>query len=162
MVFCLSGSGLIFYETTLGLLNRLLPGPAPEEFFPPSQPGEIDWPRALANAQARFPDATIRAAIWPEGGGAARVRLRQPGEWTPDGRTTVIIDPATSQVQGVIEPGRLGRGYRLNDALYPIHAAAVGGRLYDLLAALTGLALAALGGFGLWSFVIKPRRRSRR
>jgi len=48
---------------------------------------------------------------------------------------------------------------RLYDGLYPLHTGKVGGWLYKGLTALSGLALAALGVFGLWSFLIKPRRR---
>lgn len=163
MLFCLTGSGLIFYQTTHSLLARIMPGPAPEEFFPPSDAGAIDWPTALAGAQAMFPEATIRAAVWPAGPwDAARVRLRQPGEWRADGATEVLIDPATSRVQGVINPRALGTGERVNAALLPLHTAAVGGRLYDAAAFLSGLALAALGFFGLWSFLLKPRRRRAR
>lgn len=163
MLFCLTGSGLIFYQTAESFIVRLAPGPAPEEFFPPSDPGDVDWPAAISAAQARFPEAQVRVAFWPSGARSpARIQLRQPEEWRPDGRTQVLIDPATSQVRGVIDPQALGWGYRLNDALYPIHTAAVGGRLYDAVTFLTGLALAALGGFGLWSFLLKPRRRRSR
>lgn len=160
IVFCLTGSGLIFYQTTQALLVKWLPGAVPEEFFPPTDLGEIDWPKALTAAQAEFPDAQIRVALWPEGPWApAVVRLKQPGEWTPDGRTTVLIDPSTSRVTGVVDPQKLGRGLRLNNALYPVHVAAVGGRIVDGITALSGLALAAMGALGLWAFVIKPRRR---
>jgi uncharacterized iron-regulated membrane protein len=163
LLFCLTGAGLIFYQTTESLLARLLPGAAPEEFFPPSDEADVDWPTVLAAAQTQFPQATIRAAIWPAGPwDAARVRLRQPGEWRFDGGTTVLIDPSTNIVRGVINSRQLGPGYRLNAALQPLHIAAVGGRLYDAAAFLSGLALAALGGFGLWSFLLKPRRRAPR
>ena len=56
-----------------------------------------------------------------------------------------------------IDPMKLGRGLRLNNALYPIHVAAIGGRVMDAVTFLSGLALAALGVFGLWSFLVKPR-----
>jgi len=159
ILFCLTGAGMIFFRTTEAWLTRLLPGPAAEEFFPPVDAGDIDWPRALASAQAVYPNAELRAAIWPEGVWApAIVRMRQPGEWSADGHTSVLIDPSTGRSVGSIDPMVLARGKRLNDALLPIHAAQVGGRLYDALTALSGLALAGLGVLGLWSFLIKPRR----
>lgn len=162
MLFCLTGAGLIFYQTTGAFLARVLPGATPEEFFPPSDPADIDWPAALAAAQAQFPQAKIRVAMWPAGPwDAARVRLKQPGEWRSDGGTTVLIDPSTSTVRGVINPRLLGPGFRLNSALHPLHAATVGGRLYDLAAFLSGLSLAMLGFVGLWSFLLKPRRKQK-
>lgn len=160
LLFCLTGAMIIFYQTSQKLLVQMLPGPAAEEFFPPADPGDIDWPRALAAAQAKYPDASLRAAIWPEGPWAsAIVKVRQPGEWPAEGETEVLIDPATSEVLGVKDAGDLGRGYRVFNGLWPLHTAVVGGRLFDALAALSGLALAALGGVGLWSFVVKPRRK---
>ncbi len=161
MVFCLTGAGMIFYRTAESLLVKLFPGPGfEEEFYPPSEAGEIDWPKILEAAQARFPDATIRAAFWPEASwDVARVRLRQPGEWTPDGRTMVAVEPVSAVVRGVHDPFKRGLGYRLNDSLYPVHAASVGGIAYRLFTAASGLALAALGVFGLWSFLVKPRKK---
>ena len=48
------------------------------------------------------------------------------------------------------------RGRRAGHAIYPLHSARLGhglaGRLYDLLVFLTGLALAMLGGLGLFAF----------
>jgi uncharacterized iron-regulated membrane protein len=71
----------------------------------------------------------------------------------------VKIDPATSSVLEATSAQSLGTAARISNAIYPIHAAFVGGRVYDLVTFLSGLALAAMGGFGLWSFVVKPRKR---
>lgn len=162
MLFLITGASIIFYQTTQSLLTRWLPGPVHEEFFPPADPGDIDWPKALASAQAKFPAAQIRMVFWPEGVWApAIVRLRQPGEFPPDGETEVLIDPSTSNVLGVKDASPLGKGLRLYAAILPTHTAQVGGRAFDALTVLTGLALAGLGGFGLWSFTIhhlRPRK----
>jgi uncharacterized iron-regulated membrane protein len=161
-LLCLTGGAIVFNDQTCALLRAIAPDPAPAPAPPPVGAGPVDWPAALAAAQAAFPDARIRAAgLAPAPGKPASVRLRQPGEWHPNGRTTVQIDPATGRVVGVVDAHALGGGTRLQNALYPIHAASVGGWLYDLVVALTGLALAALGGVGAWSFLIKPRRRRR-
>ncbi|HEY9216712.1 MAG TPA: PepSY domain-containing protein, partial [Phenylobacterium sp.] len=87
--------------------------------------------------------------------------LKRPGEWHPNGRTRVRIDPASGAVLAADDAEALGRGMRLANAVYPLHAAAVGGRAYDLLTFFTGLAVTALGAFGLWSFLLKPRGRRR-
>ncbi|MDP3803042.1 PepSY domain-containing protein [Brevundimonas sp.] len=161
-LLCLTGGAIVFNEQTRALLQAVAPDPAPAPAAPTVGAGRVDWPVALAAARAAFPGARIRTAgLPPEPGKPASVRLRQPGEWHPNGRTVVQIDPATSRVVGVVDAHALGGGTRLQNALYPIHAASVGGWLYDLVVALTGLALAALGGVGTWSFLIKPRRRAR-
>jgi uncharacterized iron-regulated membrane protein len=99
-------------------------------------------------------------AVWPaEPGDAASVRLRRPAEWHANGRTRVRIDPESSAVLVVEDAQSLGLGQRMANAVYPIHAAQVGGRAYDALTFASGLALAALGSLGLWSFLLKPRGR---
>lgn len=160
VLFCLTGGAIIFYKQTQAILTKAFPGPAAEEFFPPIDVGDIDWVRALGAAQAKFPQARLRMVFWPEGIWApAVVRLKQPGDFSPDGETEVLIDPSTSRVIGVKDSAPLGLGVRIYNAILPTHAALIGGRGYDLLAFLTGLALAAMGGIGLWSFLAKYLRR---
>lgn len=159
LVFCLTGAGLVFYSQAQALLA---PGAPPPPEPPAVGTGDIDWPVALAEAQARFPTATIRMAGWPSAPGKpASIRLKQPGEWHPNGRTTILIDPATSRVVQVTDAQRLASGLRATHALYPIHAASVGGWPYRIVTAFSGLALALLGGVGTWSFLVKPRRKRR-
>lgn len=160
LIFCLTGAGLVFHDQARALLAPNAPEapPAPEVGT-----GDIDWPAALAAAQARFPDATLRMAGWPAAPGEpASIRLKQPGEWHPNGRTRVLIDPTTSRVVHTLDAQTLTQGERAIHAIYPLHAGSVGGWLYEWVTVLSGLALAALGGVGTWSFLIKPRRKARR
>jgi uncharacterized iron-regulated membrane protein len=160
LLFCLSGSGLIFFKTAQAWLGRLFPEQVEEQFFTPAYAGTVDWTKALAAAQASFPRARLTMAIFPpEPGDAAIVRLKQAREWTPIGNTEVFVDPSSNTVMGVRDALAARRSMRLFNALYPLHTAKVGGRAYDAIAFLSGLAVAGLGGLGLWSFVIKPRRR---
>ena len=159
LVFCLTGAGMVFHDQAKALLAPNAPEAPPP---PVVGTGDIDWPAALAAAQARFPDATLRMASWPAAPGKpASIRLRQPGEWHPNGRTTVLIDPATSRVVRILDAQRLTGGERAVNAIYPLHAGAVGGWLYEWVTVLSGLALAALGAIGTWSFLIKPRFKPR-
>lgn len=161
-IFCLTGSGMIFYQTTEGLLNRIAPGGERPMQTAPADPGDVDWSRALPAVQAAYPQSRLRMIIWPQSRFApAIVRLKQPGEWAPDGNTEVWIDAETGRLIGQSDGMKLGGGQRLFNGFYPVHTASFGGRLYDLFALLSGLALTALGVFGLWSFVVKPRRRTR-
>lgn len=158
VVFSLTGAAMVFHGTAQALL-----GGAPKPPTPVVGSGDVNWTRALAAAQARFPQATLRMAIRPAAPGKpATIRMRQPGEWHPNGRTTVTIDPATSQVAATSEANALPVGIRAYNAFYPLHASSVGGWLYDALTALSGVAMAGLGGVGAWAFVIKPRHRFRR
>jgi uncharacterized iron-regulated membrane protein len=160
LLFCLTGSGLIFFKTTQSLFARVFPGQAEEQFFSPAYAGTTDWARALPAAQAALPRAHLRMAIFPRVAGDAEiVRMQQPGEWTPCGNTEVLIDPRSNTVMGVRDALAAPKAVRLYNGLYPLHAARIGGRAYDVLTALAGLAMAALGAFGLFSFLIKPRRR---
>lgn len=158
LMFSLTGAAIVFHGTTQTLL-----GGASKPTIPEVGAGDIDWTRALASAQARFPQATLRMVSWPAAPGKpATIRMRQPGEWHPNGRTTVTIDPATSQVVATSDAHALPAGMRAYNALYPLHASSVGGWLYDGITVLGGLAMAGLGGVGAWAFVARPRSRSRR
>ncbi|HYC99491.1 PepSY-associated TM helix domain-containing protein [Brevundimonas sp.] len=151
LLFSLTGAAIVFHGTTQALLNG---GPPPTPPAPAVSQGDIDWTAALTAARARFPDAAPRMVSWPAAPGKpATLRMRQPGEWHPNGRTTVTIDPATSEVVAAMDANRLGDGLRVYNALYPVHAASVGGWLYELVTVLSGLAMAGLGGVGLWAFL---------
>jgi uncharacterized iron-regulated membrane protein len=100
----------------------------------------VDWPKLLMAAQAAVPDAQLTRLNLPLRDHAPLVmRVRRPGEWNPSGRSTLWLDPASSQVVGGEDATRLGQGSRLNNGLFPIHSAAVGGWLWHGLAAFTGL-----------------------
>jgi uncharacterized iron-regulated membrane protein len=157
-VFSLTGAAIVFHGTSQALL-----GGAPKPPTPIVGTGDVDWGRALAAAQARFPDATLRMAIRPSAPGKpATIRLKQPGEWHPNGRTTATIDPATSRVVATSDANALPMGIRAFNAFYPLHASSVGGWLYDGVTALSGLAMAGLGLVGAWAFLARPRNRTRR
>ncbi len=155
-VLMLSGVALSFPDTSRALLDRL-GGPAAE---PPAAVGEgdLDWAVALQESAETFPDAILRVAIWPRSpGGPVVLRLRQPDEWHPNGRSVVTVNPATSKAVGHFDATRAGTGREAYNALYPIHASHIGGRIYDIIVFMTGLALTALGVFGFWAFVRRVR-----
>ncbi len=138
-------------------------GPSPAVERPEAGEGDIDWAAALSAAYAAYPDAAPRIASWPAKPGAAvSLRLRQPMEWHQNGRTYVLIDPATSGLMTMSDAQALSRGDRAFNALYPIHSSGVGGFLYKLASFLTGIALMALGVVGSWSFLIRETRAQQR
>lgn len=123
----------------------------------------VDWPAALAAAQARFPDASLRSASLPQNGRAVTVRLRQPQEWHVNGRTMVHLDPATSQVLSVEDAFQQSGVEQVFNGLWPVHASRVGGIAWKLATLLGGLSLLALSLYGAESYrrkLFPPRRKA--
>lgn len=120
-----------------------------------------DWAGMLAQARRRFPDAEPRWIGLPaKSGGLIFMRLRQPGEWTPNGHTTLWFDPAGGRLIGVRDARQRPLGARLADMEYPVHAAKVGGWAWRLVLTLAGVGLAILGSVAIWTFwLTRPKRR---
>ncbi|MBY8824212.1 PepSY domain-containing protein [Sphingomonas colocasiae] len=124
---------------------------------PAAPPGavspDLDWHAMILTAHARFPDAEIRALILPAKPGAPiTVRMRRPFEWLPNGRTMIWFAPATGAVIGARDAEDLPWQARAFNLLYPLHSASGTGLAHRLLMTLSGLGLALLGSFAVWSF----------
>ena len=163
----LTGAALVFPTQAKSFLNLLLsPGssaavaPAHISCGVASATAPPDWEQILSRARARFPTAELRVLSWPGQDGLASVRLKQPGEWHPNGRTRVALcanDRRVVVTEDALADTRGGRAY---NAVYPLHAAKIGGRPYDVFIALCGLALAVLALIGAGSFLrLRLRRR---
>jgi uncharacterized iron-regulated membrane protein len=120
---------------------------------------DFDWRAALRMVHERFPDAQLRTIGIPESEGSLiRVRARQPAEWLPNGRTIFWFDPADGRLVDVRDALALPRSARAYNAVYPIHAAKVGGVAYKIVMTASGLALTLLGSlavYGFWSFRLR-------
>lgn len=161
VVLALTGAAVVFSQTSIALFDRIGGSPAP--LTAEVGAGDVDWEAALAEARDLYPDAAPRVAGWPASpGDPARLRLKRTREWHPNGRTSLLIDPADSTIAAHQDALSLGAGRQAWNGLYPIHAAHTGGRLYDLLVFASGLALAGLGFLGLAAFIQRfPFRRRR-
>lgn len=147
LVIVLTGSAVALNElaaTVMGFTRARPPAAAGE--------GEVDWPKAFTAAQARFPGSEIRIAALPRPGKPAVIRVRQPDEWHANGRTTLWIDPATSQIMAVDDALTQAPAAQLYNAFWPVHAAKVGGLAWKVVSFLAGLALAALSLYGAESY----------
>lgn len=171
LMLSLTGVGMVFPEQAKALLSpgsdKASQAPSATSQPPPVDTVTINWHLLLANAQHRFPDATIRGVTLPPPGESdVRVRLRQPSEWQPNGRTYIDADTTTSAIVAVDDALRASAGTQAFNAFYPIHSARFGhglaGRLYDLVIAAAGLSLFLLGLVGTYSFLTKSRRTHRR
>lgn len=116
---------------------------------------------ALLRAKALFPDALLRRISFPaEPGGKIVVRMKQPFEWTPQGRTQVTFAPDGRVT--VEDAAAANRSAWVSEKLYPVHSAKVGGAAMKLLMTLSGVALFVLGSFAVWSFWFRRWTKRRR
>lgn len=153
MVAILTGVVMSFPSTSRALVDQL-GGHVQQEPLPDiGEYDDIQWAEGIDSAYQAFPGAAPRIAIWPRNGGAASLRMRQTVEWHPNGRTVVTFHPGTGQLLRTENALALAPGRQAYNAVYPIHAAYVGGRVYDLVMALTGLSMFGLGAIGTVTFV---------
>jgi YD repeat-containing protein len=113
----------------------------------------------LGEAKARFPEATLRRLTIPSKASQPwSVRMRQPSEWTPNGRTTLYFD-GSGRLLRIDDPATGSSASSINEKLYPVHTAKVGGLIWKLLMTMSGLALTVLGSLTTWSFWIRKAKR---
>jgi uncharacterized iron-regulated membrane protein len=131
----------------------------------PENAAKPDWPRILAAARARFPDAEARMIIWPKAPGeAVTIRMRRPAEWHPNGRTTLTL-AGDGTVLAARDATAAPLALRAGNALYPLHSARMAGSALALplriMMTLAGLGLALLGSLAVVTFW-RARAASRR
>ena len=161
----LTGLGMLFPSATRILLSPFGTIAAPAK--PPIvELSERPAPIAamLRQAKSRFPDAELRRLTVPaKPDGAYTVRMRQPFEWTPNGRTTLFFD-RTGKLVRLDDPSGGSQAASINEKLYPVHTGKAGGLVWKLAMTLSGFGLTLLGSLAVWSFWIRRviHRRSRR
>lgn len=159
LLLMLTGAAMVWSSQTRAVFDRWGgPDPLPviSAAVDPANPA-IDWAAGFSGAATAFPNAIPRMAIWPSDGGAASLRLKQPSEWHPNGRTRFVFKGTLNQSEDALT---LGTGREAFNAIYPIHAGKTGSVLYKFLIALIGLALMTLSVLGLISFAKRFGRPS--
>ena len=155
-----TGTGMVFGDAAKWVLSPFgkVEQATPPEIAPAA--GRAPVAAMLARAKARFPDATLRRLTFPSKPGQPwSVRIRQPFEWTPNGRTTLYFD-AQGRLLRVDDPATASRAAAINETFYPVHSAKVGGLGWKLVMTLSGLALTLLGSLTTWSFWVRKAKRS--
>jgi uncharacterized iron-regulated membrane protein len=170
-LFASTGAGLVFYErvgaVSAALMDRA-PAQVPNAFVAPNTTPRADWTRLLTAARTALPESGPTMCYVGRGENVVfTCRKSLPGEWHPNGRSYVLIDPYTADILQTIDARQQGAGTRLMHALYPWHAAKVGGLPLALLAVVTGFGLAWLAIGGSWTYVSRllarpARTRARR
>lgn len=152
LLILLTGVGMVWSSQTRAVFDLWgAPDPLPViTQSPDTISGSIDWAAGFAGSAQTFPDAVPRMALWPRGAGPASLRLKQPSEWHPNGRTRYVFNGSMSQTEDALT---LGAGREAFNAIYPLHAGKTGSGVYKFFTALFGFALTLLSLLGLISFV---------
>jgi uncharacterized iron-regulated membrane protein len=152
---------LILGPGTSAAVTQALKPPPPRKAKLSDHP---DWRGMIETARRIHPDAEVRILSLPRGKtGLVSLRLRQPQEWLPNGRTTLYFAADTGELVRAGDALKLPEQVQAYNALYPLHAGKVGGLAYRLVVTLSGLTLTLLGSLTVWTFWFqrKPRRRRR-
>lgn len=121
---------------------------------------DLDWAAMIRTAHDRFPDARLRSLSLPrKDNGLITIRMKRPQEWLPNGRTTLWFAADTGTLVAARDAAGLPGAVQGYNMLYPLHAAKVGGLAFRLVMTLSGLALAMLGSFTVWTFWFRHPRR---
>lgn len=156
----LTGTFMLFPSVSNALLGA---APKPVEIASTDVPHDRPVGAAIEQSKARFPDAALRRISLPAAPGKPiTVRLKQPFEWTPNGRTQLTFDSKSGRLLTVEDPANGSTGNAIRDSFYPIHSAKVGGVVMKLLMTFSGVALAMLGGFATYSFWLRRAARKTR
>lgn len=162
LISVVTGTMMIFRPIALGVVAPF--GPMAETakaLEPPRYKGgalgdKPDYTAMLTKARRRFPDAEFRILSLPrKPGEPISLRMKQPDEWLPNGRTSMAFDAATGNVLGTRDALKLAPGAQVFNMAFPIHASKVGGWTWRILMTASGLAMIMLGSFAVWSFWFK-------
>jgi uncharacterized iron-regulated membrane protein len=153
-------AGLILGPGISAEVQKSLKAPKAPEVALAADP---DWRAMVREARRLYPDAELRILSLPrKPGEAISLRLRQPEEWLPNGRTAVWFAPDTGAVVGTRDALKLSERVQAYNAIYPLHAGKVGGLAWRVVITLGGLTLTILGGFTTWTFWFRRKARPRR
>lgn len=152
----LTGSAMIFYDEANGILAAVL-GDGDGTVAPVAGAGPM---AALASRQ--FGEAAPRLLVPPgEGDDVLTIRLRQPGEAHPNGRTSLAWDASRMRLTAAHDPLRAGMGNRAADLLYPLHIGSIGGLALRLLLLGTAAASVLATSFAVGAYLKRGGKRRR-
>jgi uncharacterized iron-regulated membrane protein len=159
----LTGTGMVFKDVTATVLSpfgKLETRPRPPEVEPGNGPAPVA--AMLLEARARFPGAALRRLSAPmKPGQPWSVTMRQPFEWSMNGRTRLMFDGSGKLVK-VDDPAKGSQAASIYEKFLPLHSARVGGLAWKLVMTLSGLGLTTLGALAAWSFWFRKAKKRRR
>lgn len=123
----------------------------------------LDWGGMILTARRLYPDSEVRILSLPRGEtGLISLRLRRRAEWLPNGRTTLWFAADTGRLVAHRDALALPERVQAYNALYPLHAAKVGGLAWRLVMTVSGLSLGVLGTLAVWTFWFARKPAARR
>ncbi len=166
LLFAATGAAIVFYDETARVVTPLLdsrPAMVPDAHVSPVDAPRRPWSEILDALGRTFPDGQD-VFYYPGNAQNARLmfRKRLPGEWHPNGRSYVLIDPYTASVVQAIDARAQGAGTRVMHAIYPVHAAKVGGAWMVIAGAIAAAGLTWLAAGGAWVWAGRRARQAAR
>ncbi|MDX3774621.1 PepSY-associated TM helix domain-containing protein [Chromatiaceae bacterium AAb-1] len=121
---------------------------------------EGDWQQALQVASQQWPGAELRLlSLRRQPADLFRFRIKGTEEWHPNGRSVVLIDPATYQVVIADNAAEFSIVQRAFNLVYPLHIGSVGGEIYRILLVIGGLIPLLLAVTGYIYYIQRRRRK---
>ncbi len=153
LVTSLTGVAMVFpdpfrtgFNWALGVEGQQLP--EIREVSP--VPGTTDWHAILESANQVFPGARLRFLTPPRASSSVvSLRLKQPSELHPNGRTYLTLHPITTTPIERIDATKRGLGPAVFDAFYPIHSGKTDWPGHRWVLALLAVSLIYLTSSGL-------------
>jgi len=160
----ITGVAMVFpgpFQSSLNTVLGAQPPLAPSTVTLGADPGPTDWQRVLDAAGKTFPAGVVRFVSPPRQSDAPVVlRLRNEGELHPNGRSYLLVHPASGEILETIDATRRGAGPAVFDALYPLHAGKTGWPGYRLFLALVSVSLLFMVVSGLRLMLGRRRVRT--
>ncbi|QJU59157.1 PepSY domain-containing protein [Sphingomonas sp. AP4-R1] len=159
LIFRPLSSVLLGPGATAAIVSAAKGPPAPSGDVGP----DVDWRGMIRTAHTRFPEADFRSLSLPrKTNGLIVIRMKQPWEWLPNGRTTLWFAAGDGHLLAARDPADAPAQVGAYNRLFPLHAGKVGGLAYRLVMTLSGLGLALLGSLTVWSFWFKRKAPPKR
>tara|TARA_B100000686_G_C16687171_1_gene915494 strand:- start:241 stop:1308 length:1068 start_codon:yes stop_codon:yes gene_type:complete len=150
-----TGSIMVFYKQTSNLIDWVT-NQEPKRsnvFVEPQDKKRVSWKEILSVVERTFPEGQLTYYMPGKPKNAVlKFRKRLPGEWHPNGRSFIMINPYDASVMQTIDARNQPLGIQLLEKAYPVHIAFVGGVLYKTVVGVASFVVMglALSGFLYW------------
>lgn len=157
LLAALTGAGVVFHAQVRPFLIALLGEREAAVAVP-----ERSVPLSVA-AREVFPEARPRILIPPgQTASHSSLRVRQPAELHPNGRSSLVYDNASSMAVSASSEPLSGTGNRAFNLLYPLHTGVAGGMPLRILLFLAAILTVATAIMGLLAWTSRRSVRGRR
>lgn len=161
---CLTGALLVYGRPVNSALYWLLaeqPVGSEVQYKPDVALNAGDWQRALHVASRQWPGAEVRLlSLRHQPVDFFRFRIKGTEEWHPNGRSIVLVDPATYQVVLADDAMEFSIVQRAFNLVYPLHIGSVGGEVYRILLVIGGIVPVLLAVTGYVYYIQRRRRKA--